>query len=74
MTFTKAALLQHSIAFALRSVRLHGRRLGLAEEARMRVATERSARCANTVNGANWMTPLPTATQFRIRMTELVSD
>jgi hypothetical protein len=40
MTLTKGELLQHSIAFALRSVRLYGRRLGLTEEARVRVAAE----------------------------------
>jgi hypothetical protein len=40
MTLTKGELLQHSIAFALRSVRLYGRRLGLTEEARLRVAAE----------------------------------
>jgi hypothetical protein len=40
MAFTKGELLQHSIAFALRSVRLYGRRLGLTEEARLRVAAD----------------------------------
>ena len=40
MAFTKGELLRHSIAFALRSVRLAGRRLGLTEEDRMRVADE----------------------------------
>jgi hypothetical protein len=38
--FTKGDLLRHSIAFALRSVRLAGRRLGLTEEDRMRVADD----------------------------------
>jgi hypothetical protein len=38
MAFTKGELLRHSIAFALRSVRLHGR--ALTEEARERIAAE----------------------------------
>ena len=40
MAFTKGELLRHSIALALRSLRLAGRRLGLTEEDRMRVADE----------------------------------
>jgi hypothetical protein len=40
MAFTKGELLRHRIAFALRSVRLAGRRLGLTEEDRMRVADD----------------------------------
>jgi hypothetical protein len=40
MAFTKGELLRHAIAFALRSVRLSGRRLGLTEEERLRVAAE----------------------------------
>jgi hypothetical protein len=38
MDFTKGELLRHAIAFALRSVRLSGRRLGLTEDDRMRIA------------------------------------
>ena len=38
MAFTKGELLRHAIAFALRSVRLSGRRLGLTEDDRIRVA------------------------------------
>jgi len=40
MAFTKGELLRHAIAFALRSVRLCGRRLGLTEDDRMRVASD----------------------------------
>jgi len=40
MAFTKGELLRHSIAFALRSVRLYGRRLDLTEGERLRVAAE----------------------------------
>jgi hypothetical protein len=40
MAFTKGELLRHAIAFALRSVRLSGRRLGLTEDDRMRVADD----------------------------------
>jgi len=40
MAFTKGELLKHSLAYALRSVRLYGRRLGLTEEARLLVAAE----------------------------------
>jgi hypothetical protein len=40
MAFTKGELLRHGIAFALRSVRLYGRGLGLTEEERLRVAAE----------------------------------
>jgi hypothetical protein len=40
MAFTKGELLRHSIAFALRSVRLAGRRLGLTEEDRVPVADD----------------------------------
>jgi hypothetical protein len=40
MAFTKNELLRHAIAFALRSARLSGRRLGLTEDDRMRVADE----------------------------------
>ena len=40
MGFTKGELLRHAIAFALRSVRLSGRRLGLTEDDRMRVADD----------------------------------
>jgi hypothetical protein len=40
MAFTKDELLRHSIAFALRNVRLYGRPLRLTEEARLRVAAE----------------------------------
>jgi hypothetical protein len=40
MAFTKGELLQHAIAFALRSVRLSGRRLRLTEDDRMRVADD----------------------------------
>ena len=40
MAFTKGELLRHAIAFALRSVRLSGRRLGLTEDDRMRVASD----------------------------------
>jgi hypothetical protein len=40
MAFTKGELLRHAIAFALRSVRLCGRRLGLTEDDRMRVADD----------------------------------
>ena len=40
MAFTKGELLRHAIAFALRSVRLSGRRLGLTEDHRMRVADD----------------------------------
>ena len=38
--FTKGELLRHAIAFALRSVRLSGRRLGLTEDDRMRLADD----------------------------------
>ena len=40
MAFTKGELLRHAIAFALRSVRLSGRRLALTEDDRMRVAND----------------------------------
>ena len=40
MAFTKGELLRHAIAFALRSVRLSGRRIGLTEDDRMRVADD----------------------------------
>jgi hypothetical protein len=40
MAFTKGELLRHAITFALRSVRLSGRRLGLTEDDRMRVADD----------------------------------
>jgi hypothetical protein len=40
MAFTKGELLRHAIAFALRRVRLSGRRLGLTEEERLRVADD----------------------------------
>jgi len=40
MACTKGELLRHAIAFALRGVRLSGRRLGLTEDDRMRVADD----------------------------------
>jgi hypothetical protein len=40
MAFTKGEILRHCIAFALRSVRLSSRRLGLTEDDRMRVADD----------------------------------
>ena len=40
MAFTKGEILRHCIAFALRSVRLSGHRLGLTEDDRMRVADD----------------------------------
>ena len=40
MAFTKGELLRHAIAFALRSVRLSGRRFGLTEDDRMRGADD----------------------------------
>jgi len=40
MAFTKGELLRHAIAFALRNVRLSGRRFDLTEDDRMRVADD----------------------------------
>jgi hypothetical protein len=40
MALTKGEILRHGIAFALRSVWLAGRRLGLTEDDRMRIADE----------------------------------
>lgn len=40
MAFTKGEILRHCIAFALRSVRLDHRRLGLTEDDRARIADD----------------------------------
>jgi hypothetical protein len=60
MAFTKGELLRHAIAFALRSVRLSGRRLGLTEDDRMRVAETLRA-CADKADGSAPMAGYRTA-------------
>jgi hypothetical protein len=67
MAFTKGELLRHAIAFALRRVRLSGRRLGLTEDDRMRVADDTLRELRRYENGESWTRPLMVGRRLQTR-------